>query len=81
MPRKTNIARLRRTMSGSARHPILAWSFDLGTVVILSTASRQTARMPFSASGSTTSGNSGASAGLVVKEQIVMDGVLSNRSS
>ena len=56
-------------------------TFDLATVVILSTISRQGARSPLFASGSMSSRNSGASVGSVVKAQSVIEAVASNRSS
>ena len=81
MPRKTRTARFSRTRSSSARRPIRAPILHFGTVVILSTISRQTARSPFLSLGSTASRNKGASVGSVVKAHIVIDSVLSKRSS
>jgi hypothetical protein len=68
-------------MSWSSRRPIRDPTFDLGTVVILSTIRRQGARRPFVAFGSISSRNSGASVGSVVKAQSVIEAVASNRSS
>ena len=46
MPKKTRTARFSRTMSLSARRPTRAPALDFGTVVILSTIKRQSARNP-----------------------------------
>jgi len=50
-------------------------------VVILSTISREVASSPFVSLGSTARRNSGASVGSLVKAQIVIELVASNRSS
>ncbi len=81
MPKKTRTARFSRTMSSSAIRPRRARIFDLGTVVILSTINRQTARSPFRSLGSIGNRNRGASVGSVVKAQIVIESVMSKRSS
>ena len=80
-PRNTIAAWLRRTKSSSSRRPILSRTFDLGTVVILSTISRDGERRPLRSFGSTISRNSGASVGSVVNAQTVMESVASNVSS
>lgn len=59
------------------RAPIL----DFGTVVILSTISRQEERNPLVSLGSTAMRKSGASDGSVVNAQTVTEAVLSKRSS
>ena len=61
--------------------PFAAPIFAFGTVVILSTINRQTARRPFVLSGSMGKRNKGASVGSVVKAHIVTESVPSNRSS
>ena len=81
MPRKTRTARFSRTISSSLRRPARAPILDLETVVILSTIKRQTARSPLLALGSTGNRNNGASVGSVVNVQMVIDSVLSKRSS
>ena len=80
-PRKTSRAWLSRAKSASSIRPMRWPIFDLGTVVILSTIRLQVARRPFSAFGRTTTRSSGASVWSVVKAQIVMESVPSNRSS
>lgn len=81
MPRNTIMAWFSRTMSLSSSRPTCAPIFTFGTVVILSTMSRQLERKPLRSFGSTTRRKSGASVGSVVKAQIVMESVASNRSS
>lgn len=81
MPKKTKTARFNRTISSSARRPTRAPIFAFGTVVILSTINRQTARSPLPWLGSRGSRNRGASVGSVVKAHTVMESVLSKRSS
>jgi len=81
MPRNTTTARLTRAMSETARWPMREPSFAFGTVVILSTMRRHSARSPFSSSGSIVSRNNGASVGSVVKAQTVIDAVPEKRSS
>jgi len=49
---KTIIARLRRRMSSSSNRPRCTPTFDLATVVILSTINRQVIRNPLSSDGS-----------------------------
>src|SRR5437763_14081366 len=80
-PRKIIRARFRRTMSSSASRPTRLPSFALGIVVTLSTISRETASSPSASLGATTRRNSGASVGSLVKAQIVIELVASNRSS
>ena len=74
-------ARLSRTRSSYSRRPIRRPSFDLGTVVTLSTAIRQDPRSPLRSFGSIGRRKSGASVGSVVSAQTVIDPVASNRSS
>jgi len=81
MPRKTRIARFSRIISSSARRPIRIRTLALGTVVILSTINRQTARRPLLSLGSIGIRNNGASVGSVVNAHTVTESVLSNRSS
>jgi len=81
MPKKTKTARFNRTISSSARRPTHALIFAFGTVVILSTINRQTARSPLPWLGSMGSRNRGASVGLVVNAHTVMESVMSKRSS
>ena len=80
-PRKIIMARLRRSRSSSASLPIRVPNFSFGTVVILSTISREVVASPLVALGSTAMRNSGASVGSVVKAQIVIELVAPNRSS
>ena len=54
---------------------------DFGTVVILSTISRQAARSPLRSFGSTGRRNKGASVSSVVKAQMVIESVASKLSS
>jgi len=46
IPKKTKTARFKRTISSSVTRPTRAPIFVFGTVVILSTINRQTARRP-----------------------------------
>ena len=80
-PRNTSIARLNRTTSSSSRRPMRSPSLSLETVVSLSTMSREGTRMPFHSLGVIGRRNSGASVGSVVKTQIVIEAIPSNRSS
>ena len=73
------MARFSRTMSASARLPMRLPSFACGTVVILSTISREVALSPFVSFGSTAIRNSGASVGSLVKAQMVTDLVAPKR--
>lgn len=68
-------------MSVSLRRPIREPTFDLGTVVILSTINRDMSRRPFRLLGWTSRRTKGASAGFVVRKQIVTDRVASKASS
>lgn len=70
-----------RTMSSATSLPMREPTLSLGTVVSLSTIKLLVPRRPFSALGSTRMRKSGASAGLVVRMQIVIERVLSNSSS
>ena len=81
MPKKTRTARFSRTISSSARRPTRAPIFAFGTVVILSTINRQTARRPLLGLGSMGSRNRGASVGSVVNAHTVTESVMSKRSS
>jgi len=56
-------------------------SLFFGTVVILSTMSRERVLRPLRSFGAIGTRNNGASAGSVVMTQIVMDSVASKRSS
>ena len=76
-PRKTAIARLSRTRSGAAKRPMRSPSRVFGTVVILSTMSREVDRNPFWPSGSVARRNKGASVASVVNAQTVTDNVAS----
>ena len=68
-------------MSSSARRPICSPSFDLATVVILSTIKLHRSRSPLRSSGTTGSRNNGAGVGSVVTARTVTDSVASKRSS
>lgn len=68
-------------MSSSPSRPILSPSLGRETVVILSTIKALGSRIPFVASGTIGSRNSGASVGSVVNAQTVTDAVASNRLS
>lgn len=82
-PRKTRTAWLRRRISSSSSRPTRCPILDFGTVVILSTITRQCARKPFTFSsfGSTAKRNKGASVSSVVNAQMVVESVASKASS
>ena len=80
-PRKTAMARFNRTSSGAGNWPMRSPRRFLGTVVTLSTMSREVARNPFRRSGWMARRNRGASVASVVNAQTVTDAVESNRSS
>ncbi len=67
-------------ISSSSNLPMRVPTLGFGTVVILSTISRQAARKPLRSFGSTGSRNSGASVWSVVKAQMVMESVASKRA-
>src|SRR5262252_7639170 len=81
IPRKTRTARLSLTTSSSSRRPTREPIFAFGTVVILSTINRETARKPFVSLGWTGSRNKRASVGSVVNVHTVIEAVISKRSS
>src|SRR5207237_9927453 len=81
IPQKSRTARLRRRISSSESRPTSSPIFVFGTVVILSTISRDAARSPLAALGWIRSRKRGASVGSVVKAQTVTEAVLSRRTS
>src|SRR5580658_1289292 len=80
-PRKTVSARLSLTTSSSFSLPIRLPRRAFDTVVISSIISREALPKPLRSLGSTNIRSNGASVGSVVKAQIVMELVASNRSS
>src|SRR5579872_5039890 len=73
MPKKRRTARFNRTISLSAKRPMRTPTFAFGTVVILSTMSRQTMRSPLPSLGSIRRRNRGALLGSVVNAHTVTD--------
>ena len=80
-PRKTRIARFRRTRASSSSRPTYSPTLRRRTVVSLSTIRLLGSRSPFRSVGLTRIRKSGASVGSVVKAQIVTDEVASKWSS
>ena len=81
MPKKRRTARFNRTISLSAKRPMRTPTFAFGTVVILSTMSRQTMRSPLPSLGSIRRRNRGALLGSVVNAHTVTELVMSKRPS